>query len=123
MSGSAITVNWFEIPVSDIDRAGKFYESILDVSLIPMDMPDMKMRAIPGAEGNPIGALVEAAHNQPSTTGPLIYLGNGGDLASMLDKVADAGGQVLMPKTDISPYGSMAQFSDTEGNRIALHNG
>ena len=122
MSATAITVNWFEIPVSDIDRAGKFYESILGAPLIPMDMPDMKMKAIPGADGTPIGALVETAHNKPSATGPLIYLGNGGDLSSMLDKVSDAGGQILMPKTDIGPYGFMAQFSDTEGNRIALHN-
>lgn len=122
MSDNAISVNWFEIPVSDLDRAGKFYESVLGVSLIPMDMPDAKMKAIPGAEGNPVGALVETAHNQPSTTGPLVYLGNGGDLSSILDKVADAGGQVLMPKTDIGPYGFIAQFSDTEGNRIALHN-
>jgi len=122
MSGNAITINWFEIPVSDIDRAGKFYESVLGVALIPMDMPDTKMKAIPGADGMPAGALVETAHNQPSATGSLIYFGNGGDLSTMLDKVANAGGQVLMPKTDIGPYGSIAQFSDTEGNRIALHN-
>ena len=122
MSDTAIAINWFEIPVSNLDRATKFYQSILDVALIPMDAPNGKMQAIPGAEGNPVGALVQTAQNQPSATGPLIYLGNGGDLSSILDKVADAGGQVLVPKTDIGPYGSIAQFSDTEGNRIALHN-
>lgn len=122
MSDNAITVNWFEIPVSDMARAAKFYEAILGVDLIPMDMPDIKMKAIPGADGMPVGALVQTAHNQPSGTGPLIYLGNGGDLATVLDKVADAGGQVLVPKTDIGQYGYMAQFADTEGNRIALHN-
>jgi predicted enzyme related to lactoylglutathione lyase len=40
----------------------------------------------------------------------------------ILDKIEAAGGEIIVPKTEISPeYGHMAVFIDTEGNRIALH--
>ncbi|HEY9364337.1 MAG TPA: hypothetical protein VIQ00_13810, partial [Chitinophagaceae bacterium] len=40
-------ISWFEIPTTDLDRAQKFYETIFDVELVPMDMPDLKMRMFP----------------------------------------------------------------------------
>jgi len=41
---------------------------------------------------------------------------------NILDKVEAAGGNILVPKTEISPeHGYMAVILDTEGNRIALH--
>ena len=57
-----------------------------------------------------------------STEGPLIYLNGNPDVQLILDKIENAGGKILVPKTQISPeYGYMAIFLDTEGNRIALH--
>jgi predicted enzyme related to lactoylglutathione lyase len=35
--------------------------------------------------------------------------------------VVKAGGTVVMPKTSIGPNGFMAFFTDTEGNRVAMH--
>jgi predicted enzyme related to lactoylglutathione lyase len=35
--------------------------------------------------------------------------------------VEGAGGQVIMPKTNIGENGFIAMFMDTEGNRVALH--
>jgi len=44
------------------------------------------------------------------------------DVQIILDRIEAAGGQILVPKTEISPeYGHMAVFLDSEGNRIALH--
>jgi predicted enzyme related to lactoylglutathione lyase len=41
---------------------------------------------------------------------------------SELERMEDGGGQILVPKTEISPeIGFMAVFIDSEGNRIALH--
>ena len=55
-------------------------------------------------------------------SGPLIYLNGNPDVQLILDRVKVAGGEVIIPKTQISPeYGYMAVFLDTEGNRIALH--
>lgn len=119
-------ISWFEIPTTDIDRAAKFYEAIFGISLIPMDMPNIKMRMFP--LDNPMdgvgGALVDSGgfHKPSATDGPLIYLNGNPDVQHVLDKVEAAGGTITVPKTQISPeYGYMAVFTDTEGNRIALH--
>jgi len=42
----------------------------------------------------------------------------------VIDRIEKAGGKILMPKTLISQQiGYMAFFTDTEGNRMALHAG
>ncbi|MCU0403912.1 MAG: hypothetical protein MUE99_05130 [Chitinophagaceae bacterium] len=40
-------ISWFEIPTKDLDRATKFYETIFGISLIPLDMENIKMRMFP----------------------------------------------------------------------------
>ncbi len=118
-------VSWFEIPATDLDRAQKFYETIFGFKLVPMDFPSMKMRMFPIEDPMGVGgALVDSGgfHKPSATDGPLIYLNANPDVQLVLDKVVAAGGQVLVPKTEISPeYGHMGVFLDTEGNRIALH--
>jgi predicted enzyme related to lactoylglutathione lyase len=68
------------------------------------------------------GSLIEARdYYTPSHEGALIYF-SCQDVDNDLSRVEDAGGEILQPKTQISPeYGFMATFEDTEGNRIALH--
>jgi len=119
-------VSWFEIPTQDIDRATKFYETIFKVSLIPLDVQQLKMRMFPLE--NPMGGVGGAlCYNQdfyrPSATdGPLIYLNGNPDVQNILDRIEAAGGKIVVPKTQISPeYGYMAVFIDSEGNRFALH--
>ena len=119
-------VSWFEIPTLDLDRATQFYETIFQISLFPMDTPNIKMRLFP--IDDPMtgigGALVSAKdfYNPSSTDGPLIYLNGNPDLQHILDRIEEAGGKIVVPKTQISPeHGFMAVFHDTEGNRMALH--
>jgi predicted enzyme related to lactoylglutathione lyase len=118
-------ISWFEIPSTDLDRAQKFYETIFGLTLIPLDMPDIKMRMFPIEDMTGVGgAIVQSngSHKPSSTEGPLIYLNGNPDLQKILEKVEKAGGSIMMPKTEISPeYGFMALFIDTEGNRIGLH--
>ena len=119
-------ISWFEIPATDLARATKFYETILGVSLIVMDMPNIKMRMFPLDDmmTQVGGAVVDSGgfHKHSATDGPLIYLNGNPDVQTILDKVETAGGKVAVPKTEISPdYGFMAVIIDTEGNRIGLH--
>lgn len=119
-------ISWFEIPATDLDRATKFYETIFGITLIPMDMENIKMRMFPLQDmmTDVGGALVDSGgFHKPSTTdGPLIYLNGNPDLQNVLDKVEAAGGKIMVPKMEISPeYGFMGVFIDTEGNRIGLH--
>ena len=119
-------ISWFEIPVIDIDRATRFYETILDIKMMPLDMPNIRMRMFPieDMQTGVGGALVDSGgfHKVSSSDGPLVYLNANPDIQMILDKVVPAGGQVILGKTEISPeYGNMALIIDSEGNRIAFH--
>jgi predicted enzyme related to lactoylglutathione lyase len=118
-------ISWFEIPTNDLDRATDFYEKIFNVKMIPMDMPNLKMRMFPIEHMMNIGgALVyhKDFYKTSPTDGPLIYLNGNPDVQKVLDRVEAAGGKVLVPKTEIAPeYGFMAVILDSEGNRVGLH--
>ena len=119
-------VSWFEIPVKDLNRAQKFYETIFDIKMSSLETANLKMRLFPledpmtGAGGT----LIDSGgfHKPSATEGPLLYLNGNPDVQQVLDRVEKAGGKILVPKTEISPeYGFMGAFLDTEGNRIAVH--
>jgi predicted enzyme related to lactoylglutathione lyase len=119
-------ISWFEIPSTDLDRAQKFYETIFDTRLIPMDTPGFQMRMFPIEDPmTGIGGAItyaEGFYKPSDTDGTLIYLNANPDVQLVLDKIEGAGGTIVVPKTQISPeHGYMAVFIDSEGNRIALH--
>nr|WP_321355957.1 VOC family protein [uncultured Draconibacterium sp.] len=119
-------VGWFEIPVSDMNRAIKFYETVLDVKLARNQMGPLDMAWFPMTDESygSTGSLVcHPDFYKPSAEGVVIYFtARSGDLKNELSRVEEAGGKVLQPKTKISDeYGFMALLIDSEGNRIALH--
>jgi uncharacterized protein len=117
-------LNWFEISVSDIGRASKFYESIFDIQMPQMEMMGMKMAMFPtdSSTGKAGGGLAQSDMHKPSSAGALVYLNANPDLQQVLNRVEKAGGKVTMPKTHIGEnIGYMAFFSDTEGNVVGLH--
>ncbi len=118
-------INWFEIAVSDYDRAKKFYSEILGAPVTDHPMPDptMKYGLLPYDQENQGvgGAILEYEMAKPSADGTVVYLNGGEDLSTPLAKIEPAGGEIIMPKTAIGEAGFMAHFIDTEGNRIALH--
>lgn len=119
-------ISWFEIPSNDLDRATRFYETIFDLQLIPMDLAQIKMRMFPldDPQTSIGGAVVyaEGFYEPSSSAGPLIYLNGNPDVQVILDRVESAGGKVVVPKTQIGEdYGYMGVFIDSEGNRIGLH--
>ena len=117
-------VTWFEIPVSDMDRAKTFYESVFKIEISVQDFGGTIMGLFPFTEGKAgaSGSLIKNdAYQASETHGPLIYFGSD-DVSNEIDRISEAGGQVLKAKTQISPdVGFMGVFLDTEGNRIALH--
>jgi predicted enzyme related to lactoylglutathione lyase len=122
MEGAMNPVNWFEIPVTDINRAKTFYEKLLDITLDMQDFMNMKLAFFPmtmDAYGA-TGALVTADGYAPSGTGVVIYF-SVEDIEGVLGKAAKNGGKILLPKMDIGEYGFIGHFSDPEGNRLGLH--
>jgi len=125
MNANENTLNWFEIPATDIDRAKKFYEAIFNIQMEAWpDMMGMKMVGFPAEMGNGkvSGSLVQGQMHTPSMDGAVVYLNANPAMQDVLDRIEAAGGKVLMPKTQVSPeIGYMAFFVDSEQNRMALH--
>ncbi|MBX7150357.1 VOC family protein [bacterium] len=115
-------INWFEIPVKDMNRAAAFYEKILGASLHRDNIMGFDMAFLPCDQGSVGGALVSGEGYVPSDKGALVYLNGGNDLSQVLNRVVSAGGTVIVPKTNITPeIGFFAIFKDVEGNKVALH--
>jgi predicted enzyme related to lactoylglutathione lyase len=119
-------VGWFEIPVTDMDRAVKFYETVFDIKLSRHNLGPLDMAWFPSVEdgiGTPGSLVFNRQAYKPSLDGVLIYFtAFSGDVSIELSRVENAGGKVLRPKTLISEdVGYMALCSDSEGNRFALH--
>ncbi|XLS27862.1 VOC family protein [Flavobacteriaceae bacterium M23B6Z8] len=117
-------VGWFEIPVTDMERVRKFYETVFNISLQVQDFGGTLMGWFPFANGKTgsSGSLIQNEAYTPSKSeGVLIYFSSV-DVSNELTRIPEAGGTVLQSKTLISEdIGYMALFLDTEGNRIALH--
>jgi len=116
-------ISWFEIPAKNYERAKGFYNTVLATEIKDSAIPEGKYGMFPYDEDNNGvgGGLVEMVGVEPSSSGVTVYLNGGNDLSDPLSRVEAAGGKVVMPKTDIGENGYMAQFLDTEGNKIALH--
>ncbi len=124
MSSETNAINWFEIPVNDMERAVKFYETIFEIKMEPMEMPECLMTMFPSDSSKNLisGALVKHPAYEPSAKGTVVYFNANPDLQLVLDRVEKAGGKISIPKTLINPeIGYFAFILDTEGNSVALH--
>jgi uncharacterized protein len=114
-------INWFEIPVTDFERAKKFYETILGITMPTTHTGGYSMGFFPNVADKVGGAICYGEGYIPSGAGSVLYLNADPDLFVALSKVPEAGGKVLVTKTLISEEnGYYAFILDSEGNRIGL---
>ena len=115
---------WFEIYVQDMDRAKRFYESVLKTHLSKLDtpVPGLDMWMFDGQPDAPgaTGALV-CMHGVPSGANSTLVYFHCEDCAVEEARVKAAGGEVHRPKMSIGKYGAISLVLDTEGNMIGLH--
>lgn len=123
MDNTTNSLNWFEIPAVDIQRSQKFYETIFEITMEPMEMGDSKMAFFPWVPGSGklTGALVQSPSHKPSMEGTMVYLNANPDLNVIAARVEAAGGKVLVPKMNIGEHGNIAFIMDPEGNNVGLH--
>jgi uncharacterized protein len=123
---------WADIPVSDLDRACKFYSQVLGkpvsgvpgmdgialIGMAPSAGQMVQPREIPA---EPIVSADLYAGGQPGPGGTTIYFSSSGDINGMVARVREAGGEVLEEPQFRGPMiGWVAFFRDTEGNRIGI---
>jgi predicted enzyme related to lactoylglutathione lyase len=109
---------WFEIPVTDMDAAQRFYGAVLQNALSleesgpnPIAMFAARER---GASGH-----VYPGKPAPAGTGPTVHLAVSAPLEDGMQRVAENGGKVVSPVIEIPP-GRFAYCLDPDGNSFAL---
>lgn len=116
-------VGWFEIYVQDMDRARKFYESVLKVKLDKLDGGnDIDMRSFPMEmdRSGASGALAKMDGVASGGNSTLVYF-SCEDCGVEAGRVASSGGRIQRDKMSIGQYGFIALAFDTEGNMFGLH--
>lgn len=112
---------YFEIPVTDLDRAMDFYAHTFAVEFSREVIHGCEMAFFPFTEAGPgiSGALAKGVVYKPSLEGSLIYLSTK-SIDETMTKIKERGGEELFPKTEVPGLGFSAEFKDSEGNRVAL---
>ncbi|MBF0277429.1 MAG: VOC family protein [SAR324 cluster bacterium] len=118
-------VGWFEIYVNELGRAKKFYESVFDVNLEKLNVPDessIEMLAFPSdmEKYGASGALVKMEGVPAGGNSTLVYF-SCEDCAIQELRVKEAGGQIHQEKMSIGEYGFISLVVDSEGNLFGLH--
>lgn len=120
-------INWFSIPVTDLQRARTFYCQIMGFEKMDDLVTPMGTCAVfPCDDEQSVGGSLNPFMGmKPSTdSGISVWLNGGDDLQVILDRVTDAGGEIVeqkMPIGENAEYGYVATIVDSEGNRVGLH--
>ena len=116
-------VVYFEIPVTDLQRAIQFYQTIFGFTFETELMDGNEMAYFPFFEEQSgiTGALVKGEIYIPTINGALIYFAVE-EMEEILNRAVQQGATVLYPPSVNDQYGFIiAELADSEGNRIGLH--
>lgn len=115
-------VVYFEIPVTDMHRAMQFYQAVFsfDFEQEVIDHNEMALFPFSDQSKGISGALAKGEIYKPTHNGVVIYFKTD-NIDKTLQSVIANGGKILYPKTSNGDLGFVAEFEDSEGNRIALH--
>lgn len=117
-----LAITWFEIPVADIERAQRFYETVLANPMRREHMGEHTLAVFAYTEPATGGCLMSGAGMAPAAAGTVVYLDASPELDGALARVSAAGGRVVLPRTELPEgMGCFAHIIDTEGNRVGLH--
>lgn len=111
---------WFDIPVTDLDRAIEFYSAVLAIEVAKEQFGDVSFGVLAHSEGNG-GCLVIRPEQISSRSGVLLYLNVANRIRDAVAQTLAKKGSVVEPVHSIGPHGFRAVILDSEGNRIALH--
>jgi hypothetical protein len=114
-------VRYLEIPVNDMDRAVDFYGYVFGIELERAMVDGYSMAHLPSL-GDGRGADVTLAQGDvyvPSKAGVMVYF-HVPDIDAVISRAVEREAAVLYAKKEVSPGTWVAEFEDSEGNRIAL---
>jgi uncharacterized protein len=113
-------VVWFEIPVTDLDRAKAFYGILFGWEFEPFVDYDENYLLIRGAEESVGGALVLEKRVSAQGAGPILFM-SVEDLDESIEQARRIGGIVAQSTKRITDKaGWFAVIIDPDGNRVGL---
>ncbi|MGB0886129.1 MAG: VOC family protein [Chitinophagales bacterium] len=116
-------VCWFEIATTDIERAKAFYTKVFKSKFKEMEVNGEKMFIFEAdySKSGSGGSLIESKELKPGVNGGTMIYFASEDVAIEAARVEAAGGKLLKPKTSLGGSGYIAEFLDTEGNKIGIY--
>jgi predicted enzyme related to lactoylglutathione lyase len=115
-------VSWFDLYVSDLERAKNFYEMVFNIQFdeLPLELGRQLFFPFDPEGPNISGALVEKADVTGNGNNMMIYFATE-DCISEQSRIEKAGGKIITPKMSIGDFGFISIFLDSEGNTVGLH--
>lgn len=129
-------VVWFEIPVSDLNRAFDFYSNVLLIKIKKINLLGQDQGFIDKGDGSVSGVLVQKENYNPGQGCILFFYVV--DITEILNNVSEQNGTIITQKTLLKQkntsgnvvitnnlidqnVGYYAEILDSEGNRIGLY--
>lgn len=112
---------WFDVPVTDLDRAIRFYSAVLASPVAKEQTGSIPIGMLPTPDGQKMGCLVTGNQARPSLDGVMIWFDVDGRLRDAVMAATENGGEILGDIHAIGGFGFRAEVKDSEGNRIALY--
>ncbi len=113
-------VVWAEIPVTDMDRARAFYGAVLGHPLVDNTDGPNPMAILPNVSPQTgIAGHLYPGKPAPRGEGATVHLAAPDALETTMERVREAGGEVLSPPIAI-PSGRFAYCFDLDGNSIGF---
>lgn len=114
-------ITWFDVPVTDLDRAIRFYSAVLGSPATKEKTGSIPIGMLPTPDGQKMGCLVSGSAAKPSLDGVMVWFDVEGRLKESVKAAAANGGKILGDIHAIGEFGFRAEIQDSEGNRIALY--
>jgi hypothetical protein len=110
--GAAVT--WFEISTADPKAAWNFYADVFGWRL--QEIEGMEYALVEtGPEGAIGGGIGGATDGQQ-----VVFYVEVDDPQAYLDRIEQAGGEIVVPVTEVLDMVTFAQFADPQGNVVGL---
>lgn len=112
-------VVWSEIPVTEMARAIRFYNTVLKTELREEKDGPNPMAMFPAQDRDGISGHLYPGKPAARGTGPTIHLAVPDTVEAAMERLTGAGGEVVSPVIEI-PAGRFAYCLDPDGNSIGL---
>ena len=112
-------VYYFELPVDDMDRAIRFYETVFGWKITKHDRdsgPYFSVETGANTEPGINGSFFKKAEDWTNISNVIGVK----DINQAISKLESFGGQIVFPKTTINGVGYLAYFKDLDGNVFGI---